>query len=135
VSGGFTSYHFPSVEKALGDSYPLYPSSYSPESFEVLEFDGNTGHSNGAYWRMAAGVYVGGRLWEDTPGQHNYRYTVGRTDNREAGETVIKNTKVWACRLGALFWGSNTGDFGFMLENFEAHDVFKSTNQLGTTVM
>ena len=136
ASGGLVSYHFPSVAKALGESYATHP-NYSPESFEMMEFNGNTAHSNGEYWNSAAGFYVGGRLWEPNPGSLHYRYIIGRAQARASGKSLLKNSKAWACKLGVLFWGTCCGAAspGLILENFEAHDIAKSSNQLGQTVM
>eukprot|EP00971_Amphidinium_carterae_P024854 490499-Amphidinium_carterae.1 len=38
---------------------------------------------------------------ETSPGSHNYRYEVGRSSARQSGNTILRNTKLWACNLGA----------------------------------
>ena len=137
ASGGFAGFHFPEVPKALGLSYSQNP-QYQPDSQELLEFDSNTAHSSGYFWNLGACIYIGGALWEDTPGSHHYTYTTGRNQpGRRSGHMLFKNTKTFACRQGVLFWGTHWAarEPGLMLEGFEAHDVFRSSAMLGNNYM
>eukprot|EP00421_Protoceratium_reticulatum_P040736 CAMPEP_0168436214 /NCGR_PEP_ID=MMETSP0228-20121227/40816_1 /TAXON_ID=133427 /ORGANISM="Protoceratium reticulatum, Strain CCCM 535 (=CCMP 1889)" /LENGTH=1116 /DNA_ID=CAMNT_0008450415 /DNA_START=45 /DNA_END=3392 /DNA_ORIENTATION=+ len=135
ASGGFAGFHFPSVPKALGDSAAAFP-DYWPDAQELLEFDSNTAHSSGYHWNAGPCIYVGGQLVESSPGSHDYRYVTGRSNPaRRAGLTRFTSTKVFACRKGMLFWGTAYGARkpDFILEDFEAHDVGMSSQQLGDT--
>lgn len=131
ASGGFAGFQFPVVPKALGNSALANP-TYKPDSFELLQFEGNSAHSTGYYWSNSACIYIGGHLTEATPGQHDYVYQTGRA-NRAAGFTIMNNTKVWGCQIGVLFWGSNGRAPHFGLNNYEAHDIVLGASQLGDT--
>jgi len=135
ASGGFSGFHFPQVPKALGQSY-AGNENYQPEKEALLEFNGNTAHSSGTYWSHGACIYLGGRLWEDSPGSHHYTYTSGRFQpGRLAGRFRLQNTKVFACNKGVLFWNphGSAPEPHMMLESFEAYDVQKASSQLGNT--
>mmetsp|Transcript_139134 Transcript_139134/g.432904 ORF Transcript_139134/g.432904 Transcript_139134/m.432904 type:complete len:1252 (-) Transcript_139134:508-4263(-) len=137
ASGGFSGFHFPTVPNALGDSYQSNP-DYKPEEKELLEFDSNTAHSSGRIWSRGACMYVGGKLWEEAKGNHQYRYQTGRASPaRKSGRFIFTNTKVFACRMGMLFWGTHwtARKPDLALERFEAHDVARSSSQLGNTYM
>ncbi|CAE6909455.1 rliB [Symbiodinium natans] len=92
ASGGFSGFHFPRVEYALGDSYANNP-DYRPDELELLEFDSNTAHSSGRIWSRGACMYVGGELWEDNKGSQQYRYITGRATARKSGRFFMTNTK------------------------------------------
>eukprot|EP00931_Biecheleriopsis_adriatica_P054358 TRINITY_DN3197_c0_g1_i2.p1 TRINITY_DN3197_c0_g1~~TRINITY_DN3197_c0_g1_i2.p1 ORF type:complete len:713 (+),score=117.08 TRINITY_DN3197_c0_g1_i2:46-2139(+) len=134
ASGGFSGFHFPTVPRALGLSYAANR-DYEPDSQELLEFDSNTAHSSGRIWSRGSCIYVGGQLWEETKGSGDLSYQTGRSTARKSGRFLFTNTKVFACRQGTLFWGAkwNAGKPDFMLEAFEAHDVWRSSSQLGET--
>jgi len=139
ASGGFTGFHFPRVPNALGDSYWKDP-SYEPESLDLLEFDSNTAHSSGWHWgrnsqELGSCIYIGGKLWQDSPGSDRYSYTSGRdwTGERKAGYFRLTNTRFFACRLGLLFWGAAGRQPSLSLEGVEAHDSWRLSAQLGLT--
>eukprot|EP00931_Biecheleriopsis_adriatica_P101107 TRINITY_DN76319_c0_g1_i1.p1 TRINITY_DN76319_c0_g1~~TRINITY_DN76319_c0_g1_i1.p1 ORF type:complete len:1365 (+),score=211.34 TRINITY_DN76319_c0_g1_i1:65-4096(+) len=138
ASGGFSGFHFPQVPNVLGASYSSHK-TYEPEAQELLEFDSNTAHSSGRHWKAHGScIYVGGKLWENQKGSQDLSYRTGRVQPaRKGGRFIFTNTKVFACNRGTLFWGTfwtaNKPDFA--LEGFEAHDVRRSSSQLGDTYM
>lgn len=137
ASGGFSGFHFPQVPHALGLSY-AGNQRYEPEAQELLQFDSNTAHSSGRVWSRGACIYIGGRLWEETKGSSDLSYITGRYQPaRKSGRFIFTNTRVFACGMGTLFWGTywtaNKPDFA--LNGFEAHDVKRSSSQLGDTYM
>lgn len=134
ASGGFAGFHFPEVPLALGLS--ASQTSYRPDAQQLLEFDSNTAHSSGSQWSRGACLYIGGALWEQSPGSHHYTYKTGRHQpGRRSGHFLLKNLKVFACRKGVLFWGTHWSapQPGLMLEGYEAHDVQRGSSQLGET--
>eukprot|EP00931_Biecheleriopsis_adriatica_P054363 TRINITY_DN3197_c0_g2_i2.p1 TRINITY_DN3197_c0_g2~~TRINITY_DN3197_c0_g2_i2.p1 ORF type:complete len:1226 (+),score=169.70 TRINITY_DN3197_c0_g2_i2:86-3679(+) len=134
ASGGFSGYHFPTLKKALGSSYSGN-ADFSPDQRELLEFDSNTAHSSGNTWQTHGScIYVGGKLWQESPGSDKYSYITGRSfDPRLSGRFLFTNTKVFACNKGVLHWGSQypASKPDLMLESFEAHDVRLSSAVLG----
>eukprot|EP00927_Polykrikos_kofoidii_P063907 TRINITY_DN5882_c0_g1_i2.p1 TRINITY_DN5882_c0_g1~~TRINITY_DN5882_c0_g1_i2.p1 ORF type:complete len:1020 (-),score=137.03 TRINITY_DN5882_c0_g1_i2:213-3131(-) len=146
ASGGFVGFLFPAVTHALGASYAAKTDSYRPETLRLLEFDGNTAHSSGSYWSQGACIYVGGRLEMVDPEKNSshYFYNFGRTEPKELGGSlrrlgmVFKNTKVFACRRGVMFWGAQGGsDEPYLaLRGYEAHDTpVAAVQMLGRTAV
>lgn len=136
ASGGFIGFGFPCVPAALGKSRG---SPIKPCQRPLGEFDSNTAHSSGRFGSFGACIYVGGQLTADASDPPQYTYITGRVrpgGGREAGRFVFTNTKVAVCNRGMQWWGRATGiDYTFGLENYEAHDVIRSSQQLGDTYM
>lgn len=130
ASGGFVGFLFPALNHALGKSYKSHK-SMRPESVPLLEFDGNTAHSSGKYWRNGACIYVGGRFKMRNPESNvrDYVYDYGRTNtadrggNMRKGGQVFTNTKVFLCNFGVAFWGGQNPSPYLALKGFEASDT------------
>lgn len=141
ASGGFTGFLFPNLPAVVGDSYSKDEySGYVPGEKLLLNFDGNTAHSSGRHWKGGgACMYVGGKLWQKDgdKGTHVYQYDYGRIpgDNILHGGMVFKNTKVFICRRGFMFWGAHgkAAVPQVTLENYEAHDIQIGAQMLGKT--
>jgi len=135
ASGGFSGFIFPSLPDAVGESRNT---GVKPCTKPLLEFDSNTAHSSGRFGARSGCIYVGGRLTEKNGRKHDYTYVSGRTTpegGRSAGAWIFTNTKTFLCNRGMMWWGRGAAEYVFGLEGFEAHDVERSSQQLGDTYM
>eukprot|EP00121_Abeoforma_whisleri_P005513 Awhi_evm1s5001 len=94
----------------------------------LLEFDGNSCHSNGFFWSSAGCIYVGGHLRHDSSQGDLLVYSPGRSHTRKWGEDdlVFSNTKVFLANSGINHWG-----FHSEIVAFEAHDTNRAIQVLG----
>ena len=60
ASGGWSGYSLPVLHRALGPHKDL---NFRPSNRVVLEFDGNTAHSTGWWWKHTGAIYSGGALF------------------------------------------------------------------------
>lgn len=118
ASGGFAGYSFPLLPAAIGEM----PGDPVPMDIPIENFDGNTAHSSGYFWRNSGCVYVGGVLeridnGEDPP-YLQYRSGRSMAPYLRAAADWITNTKTFLCTMGVMHWGHEAH-----LVNLEAWDV------------
>jgi hypothetical protein len=107
------------VPYVLGMSRETTPDDFSPVGQDGLEFDSNTAHSSGQYWKNGGCIYMGGVLLSPDPANHShYAYTFAKFPMSTPpfsypdiyrGKFIATNTKMWACAAAFLSWGVSLG--------------------------
>lgn len=133
ASGGFAGFIFPATPYVVGASMQEAPPGFEPVKQELLEFDSNTAHSSGQYWKQGGCIYIGGMLLSPDANNHShhlYNYakfpvktsTITYPDIHR-GRMNMTNTKLWGCGSGLLAWGVKLEIRPLMtVDRFEVHD-------------
>eukprot|EP00927_Polykrikos_kofoidii_P003952 TRINITY_DN1157_c0_g1_i4.p1 TRINITY_DN1157_c0_g1~~TRINITY_DN1157_c0_g1_i4.p1 ORF type:complete len:1199 (-),score=146.50 TRINITY_DN1157_c0_g1_i4:59-3655(-) len=125
ASGGFAGFVFPAVPQAMGKSANTFSDSLIPMRHDLLEFDSNTVHSSGQWFRNGACIYVGGHLKRQKKDKNKFEYYFNKfgATSETRGMMKFTNTKFFACRTGFKSWGFRFVNYPqILIKNAEFHD-------------